>query len=273
MGQGLGHAFGQAGYPVVLLSRSHRTLQLPIPIEVADWAGRLREAEVVLIATPDEAIPAVAARLSGEEAIGPDHAVFHVSGWLDCHAMEALESSTAALGSFHPLQAIASPASAPERLRGAFVGIEGDPRAVEVGKRMAHDLGLVPVEIPPGAKTGYHAGATIVASYTVALMGLATRVVERAGIPPELAGRLYVPLLGGVTANLAEVGPVDALTGPIMRGDVETVAAHLAVLAEEERALYRALGRFSLELARMKGLDEVLITELASVLGEREGDD
>jgi predicted short-subunit dehydrogenase-like oxidoreductase (DUF2520 family) len=272
MGQGLGLAFGRAGYSVVLLSRSHRTLQLPLSVEVEDWAGRLQEAEVVLIATPDEAIPAVAARLSGEAAIGPDHAVFHVSGWLDHDAIDALEPSKAALGSFHPLQAIASPVSAPERLRGAYVGIEGDPRAVRVGKRMAHDLGLTPVEIPLGAKTGYHAGATIVASYTVALMALATRVVERAGIPPELAGRLYVPLLRGVTANLAEVDPVDALTGPIMRGDVETVAAHLAVLAEEERELYRALGRFSLELARTKGLDEAVVTELALVLAEPEGD-
>ncbi len=272
MGQGLGHAFGRAGYPVVLLSRSHRTLQLPLSVEVDDWAGRLREAEVVLIATPDEAIPMVAARLGGEEAIGPDHAVFHVSGWLDRHAMEALEPTKAALGSFHPLQAIASPASAPELLRGACVGIEGDRRAVRIGKRMAYDLGLTPVEIPPGAKAGYHAGATIVASYTVALMALATRVVERAGVAPELAGGLYVPLLRGVTANLAEVDPVHALTGPIMRGDVETVRAHLAVLAEEERALYRALGRFSLELARTKGLDEAVVTELASVLAEQEGD-
>jgi predicted short-subunit dehydrogenase-like oxidoreductase (DUF2520 family) len=268
MGQGLGHAFGRAGYPVVLLSRSHRTVALPLPIEVEDWPRRLREAEVVLIATPDEAIPTVAARLSGEAAIGPDHAVFHVSGSLDRHAMEALEPSTAALGSFHPLQAIASPASAPERLRGAYVGIEGDPRAVRIGKRMAHDVGLIPVEIPPGAKTGYHAGATIVASYTVVLMALATRVVERTGIPPELAGRLYVPLLRGVTANLAEVDPVEALTGPILRGDVETVRAHLAALPEEERGLYRALGRLSLELARTKGLGEAVVTDLAAVLAE-----
>lgn len=270
MGQGLGHAFGRAGYPVVLLSRSHRALPSPLVVEVEDWASRLREAQVVLIATPDEAIPAVAARIKGEEAIGPEHAVFHVSGSLDRHAMDTLASTEAALGSFHPLQAIASPERAPDRLRGAYVGIEGDARAVDVARRMARDLGLVPVEIPPGAKTGYHAGATIVASYTVALMALATGVVERAGIPPELAGRLYVPLLRGVTANLSEVDPVDALTGPIMRGDVDTVRAHLAMLGEEERALYRTLGRFSLELARRKGLDETAASELASLLAESE---
>ena len=273
MGQALGLAMAEAGYTVVLLSRSPRTQALPVAIEVHDWASRLAKAEVVLIATPDHAIETVAGRLGRENVIGPDHAVFHVSGWHDRWAIRALEGSGAALGSFHPLQAIASPSHASERLVGAYVGIEGDPRAIEIGMRMAHDLRMNPVEIPAGAKAGYHAGATIVASYTVALMALASRVAERAGIRSELAQRLYVPLLRGVSANLAEGNPAAALTGPILRGDVETVVAHLAELAPEERPIYRALGRFALELARSKGLDDAAAAGLARALADVEDGD
>ncbi len=271
MGQGLGLALAEAGHRVALLSRTPRRVQPPLEVTVDDWASRLREAEVVLIATPDHAIETVAERLRGEDAVGPDHAVFHVSGWHDRGVLRALEPTHAALGSFHPLQAIADPAHAAERLVGAYVGIEGDPRAIEAGKSLARDLRMNPVEIPPGAKAGYHAGATIVASYTVALMALATRVVERAGVDPALAKQLYVPLLRGVSTNLSGGDPAGALTGPIMRGDVDTVVAHLAQLAPAERALYRVLGRFALELARSRGLDQAAAAGLARALADPEG--
>jgi len=82
---------------------------------------------------------------------------------------------------------------------------------------------------------------------------------------------LYVPLLRGVSTNLSGGDPAGALTGPIMRGDVDTVVAHLAQLAPAERALYRVLGRFALELARSKGLDQAAAAGLARALADPEG--
>lgn len=268
MGQGLGYALDRAGYPLVLLSRSLRRLTPPLPLDVEHWPDRLREASVVLIATPDDAIATVASRLAGDGVIGPEHAVFHVSGRHDKHAIGALASSGAALGSFHPLQAIADPVTAPERLAGAFAGVEGDTRAVTVGTQLAIDLGMTPVEIPPGAKIAYHAGATIVATYTVALMALATQVIERAGIAPEMAAQLYVPLLRGVGANLAIPNPVDALTGPIKRGDSETVLAHLGTLTTDEQSVYRMMGRIAVRLARDGGLGEAAVQALEQALAD-----
>ena len=79
------------------------------------------------------------------------------------------------------------------------------------------------------------------ANYTVALAGVAERLAIEAGVPRDIAERLYLPLIRGAVANL-EAGPVAALTGPVRRGDVRTVEAHLSALTSNDRELYRLLG-------------------------------
>jgi len=194
------------------------------------------------------------------------HAVLHLSGLLGRTALEALEPTGAALGSFHPLQTVADPATAAERLRGAFAGIEGDARALEAGRRLAAHLGMTPVELSAGGKAAYHAAATIVANYTVALVGMAVRLAAEAGVPADLAPRLYLPLLHGAVGNLDRLAPAEALTGAIRRGDSGTVRAHLDALAPADRRLYAVVGLEALALARRAGLAEELAVEVERVL-------
>jgi len=82
-----------------------------------------------------------------------------------------------------------------------------------------------------------------------------------------VARRLYLPLIRGAAANLEE-GPAAALTGPVRRGDVETVAAHLTALGPEDRKLYLLLAREALRLAREAGLPSEAAARMARVLGE-----
>src|SRR5262249_22636903 len=152
--------------------------------------------------------------------VGPGHAVLHVSGLLDRSALEALSLTGAGLGSFHPLQTIADPASAAERLRGAYAGIEGDDRALAAGRRLAQALAMVPVPLEARMKPLYHAGAVFAANFTTAVAGVAEELARTAGIPAETARRLYVPLVEGAALNLRALGAVAALTGPIRRGDL-----------------------------------------------------
>lgn len=254
MGQGIALALSRSGAQVALLGRTAKEVPAPLAIRVDDWPGALGPAEAVLLAVPDQAIAEVAGRLLAEGAIGAGHAVLHLSGLLDRRALAALEPTGAALGSFHPLQTVAEPATAPERLRGAYAGIEGDDRAVAVGERLAQAVGLIPVRLPAEAKPAYHAGATLVANYTVALMGVAVRLAGRAGVPADVAAKLYLPLLHGAADNLDRLRPALALTGAVRRGDAATVAAHLAALEAGERPLYVALGEEALALAREAGL-------------------
>ena len=242
MGRGLTLALGEAGVEATLFSRSRR------PEDT-------RRAAVVFIATPDDAIGGVAAELARERAVSDGQVVLHLSGLLDHLALHALASTGAALGSFHPLQSIADPATAAERLRGAFAGLEGDPRAVEAGKRLAAALGMHAVHLAPGAKPAYHAGAVIASNYVVVLAAVAERLARRSGATPAEAAALYLPLMQGTVANLS-LGPAAALTGPVRRGDAATVRTHLAALAPEERQLYRALGLVALRRGREAGLAE-----------------
>ncbi len=219
-------------------------------------------------AVPDDAVGEVAARLAGEGVIGGRHVVLHLSGLLDRRALAPLDASGAALGSMHPLQTVSDPLAAPGLFEGAWAGVEGDERAVAAAGELAGFLRMTPVPIPAGGKPLYHAGATVVANYAVALAALGESLARRAGVPEPEAARLYAPLLRGVAANLSRRPPAEALTGPIRRGDHRTVAAHLELLHGEERALYRALGRLTLELARAAGLDGERAAELERLLHE-----
>jgi predicted short-subunit dehydrogenase-like oxidoreductase (DUF2520 family) len=242
MGQGLALALREAEVPVTLLGRGRR-------------AEDTRGAALVLIATPDDAIGGVAVELARDGAVGESQVVLHLSGLLDRLALQVLEPTGAALGSFHPLQSVADPATAAERLRGSFAGVEGDARALAAGERLAAALGMRVVRLAPGAKAAYHAGAVIASNYAVVLADVAERLARQAGVGADDAAALYLPLMRGTVANLA-AGPAAALTGPVRRGDEATVRRHLAALGPEDRALYRALGLLALRIAREAGLGD-----------------
>lgn len=266
MGQALGVTLKRRGYGVSLLARTPREVVPPLLIHAGPWDEVTRVAELVLIATPDGAITEVATQLAARDAVGRDQVVLHLSGLLDRTALAPLAGTGAALGSFHPLQTVAEPGAAADRLKGAYAGIEGDDRAVAAGERLANTLRMVPLQLSAAAKPAYHAGATFVANYAAVLIGVAEGLAVRAGVPAELAGQIYLPLLNGAVANLTAYGAVRALTGPVRRGDGDTVEAHLEALDADERELYSALGLAALKLARAAGLDESAAQQVESLL-------
>ncbi|MEO8089584.1 MAG: Rossmann-like and DUF2520 domain-containing protein [Gemmatimonadales bacterium] len=269
MGQGLGLALKRRGYKIALVARTPRDVTPPLMLHQGSRAEATAGAELVLIATPDDAIGAVAAELAAEGAIARDQVVLHLSGLLDRNALLPLEESGAACGSFHPLQSVADAATAAERLKGAYVGIEGDDRALVAAERLANTLRMIPVRIPAAAKPAYHAGAAFVANYTVALVGVAERLARAAGVPADIAARIYLPLLGGAVANLTALGPAGSLTGAVRRGDEQTIRAHLKALSAEDRTLYRTVSRAAITLAREAGLSESAAERVEEVLNQK----
>ena len=135
MGQGL--ALALRGVEVLLVSRRGHPVAAGLRLHTGTRAQAVARGRVVILAVPDDAVTSLAADLAAEGAVGADHTVLHLSGLLDRRALWPLTATGAALGSFHPLQTIADPAAAPERLAGAYAGLEGDRRAVEVGSRLA----------------------------------------------------------------------------------------------------------------------------------------
>jgi predicted short-subunit dehydrogenase-like oxidoreductase (DUF2520 family) len=266
MGQGLGLALKRRGYKVVLLNRGPREVIPPLVLHQGSRAEATADSELILLATPDDAIAAVAAGLAAERAVTRDQVVLHLSGLLDRAALVALEETGAGLGSFHPLQSVAEPATAAERLKGAYVGVEGDERALVAAERLANTLRMIPVRIPAEAKPAYHAGAAFVANYTVALVGVAERLARSAGVSEEVASRIYLPLLGGAVANLTSLGPAASLTGAVRRGDVQTLQAHLEALSSADRKLYKIVGKAAVALAREAGLSGEAAARVDAIL-------
>jgi predicted short-subunit dehydrogenase-like oxidoreductase (DUF2520 family) len=266
MGQGIAIALGGIVERVSLLGRSPRPIAAPLTLRTPPWTAVIRDADLLLIATPDDAVPAAASQVAELDAVRQHQVVLHLSGLLDRTALAVLESSGAGLGSFHPLQTIADPGSAAQRLTGACAGIEGDARAIETGELLARLLGMHPVRIAAAAKPLYHAAAVIAGNYPAVLAALAERLARAAGISPENAGRMYLPLLAGAAGNLLAVGPGPALTGPVRRGDLETLRRHLAALPPDVQPLYRALGLEAVQLAAAAGLDARSVAAVRRVL-------
>jgi predicted short-subunit dehydrogenase-like oxidoreductase (DUF2520 family) len=192
----------------------------------ADLAG----AAVVVVAVPDRAISAVGARLAG--AVGDRAVVLHTSGALSA---AALGDGLPRAGSLHPLQSLPpapedaeSDARLAARLMSCHWFHEG--AGEEIARALVAAWQGTLHALAPGAKVLYHAAAATVSNHTVALFDAAIQVLAAAGIDREDARAPLASLLAGTTANLSEVGALEALTGPVARGDVETVAGHVDAL-------------------------------------------
>lgn len=210
------------------------------PVEVRHRGDDLVDAahgcDLLVLATPDGAVAEVAARVNPD----PDAVVAHLSGSLGLAPLAGHPRR----GVLHPLVALPDPERGAQRLVGAWFGLarDGDPLLEAV----AAALDGRTVAIGEDDWVRYHAAAVIAANHLVALMGQVERVAAGVGAP--LAA--YLDLARGSIDDVAALGPAAALTGPVRRGDTETVARHLAALPAAERAAYEALAEEAAKLCR-----------------------
>jgi predicted short-subunit dehydrogenase-like oxidoreductase (DUF2520 family) len=177
------------------------------------------EPQLVLLCVPDRAIADVAREIS------PGPWIAHVSG---ATPLAALDPHVRRFG-MHPLQSF-SRSRGPEQLDGAWAAVTAeDDEARAVGYWLAETLGLRPFRLEDSGRAAYHAGAAVASNYLVTLRMAAGSLLEAAGAPPEALD----PLMRGVIDGGFE------LTGPIARGDWETVERHLAIIRRERPELER----------------------------------
>jgi predicted short-subunit dehydrogenase-like oxidoreductase (DUF2520 family) len=174
-------------------------------------------ADVVVIATPDAAVPATAAAIDPVDSA----VVVHLSGSLGLDLLGRHPRR----GALHPLVPLPDPERGSERLRsGVGFAVAGDP----VVRSMALALGGRVVEVDDQSRATYHAAATIAANHVVALMGQVERVAGASGLPLDV----FAGLVRAAVDDAMALGPEAALTGPAARGDWGTIARHRAVLAD-----------------------------------------
>jgi predicted short-subunit dehydrogenase-like oxidoreductase (DUF2520 family) len=144
-----------------------------------------------------------------------------------------------------------------DRVAGAaFAVTANDVRASKVGFDLARDVGGKPFALADADKPTYHAAAVFASNYVVAVLGTAEALFARVGVPEPLDA--VAPLARASMDNALSAGPVEALTGPVARGDAETVARNLRALAPNPALAeaYAALARMALSLAERKGLSK-----------------
>ena len=210
-------------------------------------------APLVLLIVTDDAIEPLCGELARAGAFGAGSIVAHCSGALGSDILAAARDSCGCqVASMHPLTTFPTAAAAVEKFAGTYCFCEGDLAATDALMDLATDIGGKPMLISADAKVLYHAAACMASNYFIALMDAAVTLCDQAGIDRGIALEALGPLARATLENVMTLGPQAALTGPIARGDVQTVARHLDALARCDSGLqdfYRIAGKWALQLA------------------------
>ncbi len=248
MGSALGRGLHAAGWnlgQVVIHSNPRSSLELEQSLGARiHTPGEPLEGEVLFITVPDALIYEVTHETI--PLIAPETLVVHCSGVRGLALWEALPAARPDLhfGALHPLQTVPSNADA-HALEGAYCAIAGHaPAVLDRLRSIAADLYMNPFEVAEEDRAKYHATATFASNYLTALVGVVEELASDMQIPPAA----FAVLSANAVTNAYSSGAREALTGPIRRGDGETVAAHLAALPPELQGVYRALADRALHL-------------------------
>jgi len=225
----------------------------------------------IILAVPDDTLSEIAVALSGHGEAPPGASAFHLSGALDTDPLAPLHSQGYSVGTMHPFQTVAHPITGADLLPGSYFAISGEPQALAAARRIVAALGSRSFTVPVSQRPYYHIAGVFASNYLLAVLSAASRFLDRAGIPEEEAFDALLPLVRGTLRNLEDLGGHHALTGPVARGDAETVHLHLRMLEGRDRRLYAALGRELLEALRPAGLDADIAEQLQELF-ERRGE-
>jgi len=271
VGRGLFRAFRASGVEVLGLHGRRpsvfTTSSGPLPPGIA-------EANTIVLAVRDNQIDDAVAELlqerggGGRGRIASGTVVVHTSGGAEPSMLPRLADIGLSGGTFHPLVPFANPDRAPELLRKAWIGIDGDDQARATSRRLAGHVGARTIDIPPGGKSVYHAAAVMCSNFPVVLASIGSGLMHGLGIPERSAQQAVYSLMEAAVSNLADTSPLDALTGPVVRGETDTVMRHLAALRgePEARSVYKRLSLAALEMAGARGTDAARVEEMRKLL-------
>lgn len=269
VGRALAQALYHAEIAIVAVNNRGQYAETAELVGATIFAG---PAEVVAVSdltfltVPDDAITEVADDIVEAGVALDGKVIVHTSGAHSSSSLAAVAAKGATVGGFHP----AYPFAGGELPEGIAFGVEtSDVNLQRVLTNFAEALGGVVIVIPPDKKVLYHAAMVIVSNYTVTLFSLAEALLSEVSDSRGNEGRAALwRLLSATVGNLGQdTATANVLTGPIARGDIGTVSAHLDALdtfAPEVGALYQLLGRETLPLAVR--LDEMQLSQLRALL-------
>lgn len=280
VGSSVGYLLARTGYRIsAVLTRSISSASISAGfigsgVPTVSMSAAMADADIVIITTPDRLIREVCAE-AAKSGLRPGSVTLHMSG---AHSLDLLDAAMYC-GSYraviHPLQTIASRQQGIKNLPGSWFRIEADPAAEKTAIDLVAALGGKELKLPgwrsdEHSAALYHAGAVAVSNYFVAVIAFGLRYYEALGADQRDALNAVLPLIKGTLANIETLGIPKALTGPIDRGDSETVGRHMEAMhqrAPELLPLYRELALQTIAVARDKGsIGKEAAAELAALV-------
>jgi predicted short-subunit dehydrogenase-like oxidoreductase (DUF2520 family) len=260
VGIAIGHLLKNSGHKIIAISdKSPAALKRAQPYTGGQAFRNPREAvakaDSILITVPDDAIFSACNEIARAELVRGKF-VFHMSGAGGLDLLDAAKKAGAITASIHPLQSFSSIDNAIQNIPGSFFGITADKKAKTQAGIIVRDLRGIPIFISPDQKPLYHAAACIASNYLVSLFNVVESIYEAIGISKKNARKAYLPLIYGTLKNIEISGCVDALTGPIARGDLGTIGKHIAAIKKMQpqySSLYSTLGLITVNIAQKKG--------------------
>jgi predicted short-subunit dehydrogenase-like oxidoreductase (DUF2520 family) len=249
----------RAGHRIVAVSGREATLERAgrflQGVPVVGPPAAAADSDVLLIAVPDDRIGPIVAELATSSAFHAGQWVLHLSGATGLDVLRPVTTVGARRLAVHPLQTFPDVEGALDRIPGCAAAVTADDdEGVDLGERLARDLGAEPFRLDDANRPLYHAAAVFASNYVVAASGVAERLFRAAGVPDPVAA--MAPLQRATIDNVSRLGPEQALTGPAARGDATTIERNLSALAERaagDVAPYLALCRVALDLAVRSG--------------------
>ncbi|WIO73327.1 DUF2520 domain-containing protein [Porticoccaceae bacterium LTM1] len=230
----------------------------------------LPKADIWLIATPDSEIANAAQQLADAAVVTKGNVVFHCSGALPSSILAPLGNAGAKIASAHPIHSFADPQRSLGTFKGTFCAVEGDQSAQDILIPLFEKVGARTFSLSSENKPLYHAATAVASNYLVTLLHTAASMLEKAGMQRKQALEMLEPIVLQTASNTCQKDSVDALTGPIARGDVGTIEQHLKAIASQSPefdSLYRLLGEHTLPLAEIQGAaSKLALTQLAELL-------
>jgi predicted short-subunit dehydrogenase-like oxidoreductase (DUF2520 family) len=215
---------------------------------------------LVYLTVPHAAVEEVARGLAGCDQLKFRRmAVCHASGMLTAAALEPVRVRGALVFSFHPLQTFPRDFHPKDILlsaRGIYYGIDGIPAAQRKARALARALEGTVIEIPPAMRELYHAACVVASNHVTTVLAVVEEMYAAFGGKPRGFARVFMPIVSATLGNIARTSPAAALSGPVARGGVDTVARHLDVVRARVPHLMPYFVAVSLEtvrLARKKG--------------------
>lgn len=260
VGTAVGYFLRKAGYTIsAVASRTVASINQGLPYTggnpYTNYSDAASQAECIFITTSDDVIFSVCEKITAEGSIKPGKKVVHMSGVGGLNLLESARNAGAKTASIHPLQSFADIDSAIKNIPGSTFGITSDEEIKEWSVEIVKVFGGIPFFVSDSDKPLYHAAACFASNYLTTLIHIVEDIYKSLGLNREEAIRAIWPLIIGTIRNIESNGTVNALTGPISRGDIGTIQKHLHALQNKlpnYLDLYKLLGIITTDLGLEK---------------------